>query len=365
MKESKFLGREIIKRPLCPFCGMHLERPQELDTRMPGEMPVGSCSCGAVYACDETGHKLGAAMIEALVFACNMDWDLAMGLLPEEDYLEEIVDHYDYVTNRIIYTQFYEGRRVSGALYFIRLHDDVREVTEEGVRKRTKQPSSISPEVPSRRDEQRGLSKKEVEELVNHYRVDEILRVACDDAKMIRNLQRLLYSGDDLARQRAADILGQVSALIAERDPGAVSKLLQRLFTAIDDTAAFTWGAFEAVGEIIRYKPELFAGYIPQLYKYLAEEARRMQALEALCRISRSRPDLIRKIGSRFITLLADREARIRGLAALLLGLLGISEARMDLENLLEDDNEIALYNQGALERRTVGELASEALGNL
>ena len=182
---------------------------------------------------------------------------------------------------------------------------------------------------------------------------------------MVRNLQRLLYSGDDLARQRAADILGQVSALIAERDPGAVSKLLQRLFTAIDDTAAFTWGAFEAVGEIIRYKPELFAGYIPQLYKYLAEEARRMQALEALCRISRSRPDLIRKIGSRFITLLADREARIRGLAALLLGLLGISEARRDLENLLEDDNEIALYNQGALERRTVGELASEALGNV
>jgi hypothetical protein len=62
---------------------------------MPHEMPVGSCSCGAVYACDETGHNLGSAMIEALVFGCNMDWDLAWGLLPEEDYLEKLVENYD------------------------------------------------------------------------------------------------------------------------------------------------------------------------------------------------------------------------------------------------------------------------------
>jgi hypothetical protein len=110
MKESKFLGREIIKRVQCPFCGAHLERPQELTTRMPGEMPIGSCSCGAVYACDETGHKLGAAMIEALVYACNMDWDLAWSLLPEEDYLEEIIEHYEYVTHSIDYTKFFEGR---------------------------------------------------------------------------------------------------------------------------------------------------------------------------------------------------------------------------------------------------------------
>lgn len=365
MKESKFLGREIIKRPICPFCGLHLERPQELSTRMPGEMPVGSCSCGAVYACDETGHKLGAAMLEALAFACDMDWDLAMGLLPDDDYLEDIVEHYDYVTNRIIHTQFFEGRRISGALYFIRLHDDVREVTEEGVRRRIKEPSSTSPKVPSKLDQQRGLSKKEVEELVNQYRVDEILSVAGDDRKIIRNLQRLLYSGDDLARQRAADILGQVSGVIAERDPGTVSKLLQRLFTAIDDTAAFTWGAFEAVGEIIRHKPELLAGFIPQLYKYLAEEARRVQALEALGRISRSRPDLIRKIGSRFITLLADRDPRVRGNAAFLVGTLGVSEGREALKKLRADNNEITVYDQGELERKTVGELASEALGNV
>ena len=143
MFESKFFGREIIKRPTCPFCGILIERPKELSTRMPGEMPVGSCSCGAVYACDETGHNLGSAMLEALVFGCDLDSDLAWGLLPEEDYREEIVEHYDYVKHLIVPGGFHEGRRISGALFFIRLHEDVQEVTSEGVQKRLDKATAV------------------------------------------------------------------------------------------------------------------------------------------------------------------------------------------------------------------------------
>ena len=115
MIETKFLGRDIIKEPTCPFCGMPVEKPKELSTRMPGEMPVGVCSCGAVYACDETGHNLGSAMIEALVFGCDMDADLAWGLLPDDDYAEEIVEHYDFVTHCIVPGGFFEtAKRPSG-----------------------------------------------------------------------------------------------------------------------------------------------------------------------------------------------------------------------------------------------------------
>ncbi|UCE64495.1 MAG: PBS lyase, partial [Nitrospirota bacterium] len=99
-------------------------------------MPVGSCSCGAVYACDETGHNLGTAMIEALVFGCNMDWDLAWDLLPEEDYQEKQVGNYDLVNHFVVTGGIYGGRRISGVLLFIRLHEDVLEVTSGGVRKR-------------------------------------------------------------------------------------------------------------------------------------------------------------------------------------------------------------------------------------
>ena len=58
MLYDKLMGREIATRPACPFCGHLVERPAE----KPGEMPVGSCTCGAVYAFDETGHSLGTAM---------------------------------------------------------------------------------------------------------------------------------------------------------------------------------------------------------------------------------------------------------------------------------------------------------------
>jgi len=365
MSENKLFGRGFVKRPTCPFCGMLIERPKELSTRRPVEMPVGSCSCGAVYACDETGHNLGSAMIEALVFGCNMDWDLAWNLLPGEDYREAIVEQYDYSNHLIVPGGFLEGRRISGALFFIRLHEDIQEVTSDGVEKRLAKATPISPSPPLKPAGKRPLSKKEIEELVKEFRVDPILSIAPADKRIIRNLQRLLYSGDDLFRQRAAETLGQVSAVIAESDPGAISKLLQRLFTSIMDTAASNWGAFEAIGEIISRKTELFAGYIPQLYQFLADETQQAQALQAIGRIAGSRPDLIPKVTFHFIPFLRDPDPLVRGYTARLLGNLGAHEVLDDLEKLRDESHEIDIYENGKLEKKTVGQVASEALEKL
>ena len=93
---GRFEGRDVVNKPACPFCEINIKKPAELDNVAPQEMPVGACECGAVYTCDVTGHNLGTAMIEALVFACNGDWDLAWDLLPEEDYLVAEVEEYDY-----------------------------------------------------------------------------------------------------------------------------------------------------------------------------------------------------------------------------------------------------------------------------
>jgi len=365
MIESKFIGRELVKKPVCPFCGVFIEKPKELTTRMPGEMPVGSCSCGAVYACDETGHNLGAAMIEALVFGCDMDTDLAWGLLPDDDYVEEIVEHYDYINHSIIPGRFFESRRISGALYFIRLHDDIQEVTSEGVRKRLDKATSPSPKPLNNHTRKNPLSKKEIEGLVKDFRVDSVVSVAGEDKRIIKNLQRLLYSGDDLFRKRAAEILGHVSGVIAESNPGSISRLLQTLFYGITDTAASSWGALEAIGEIIGNKTELFAGYIPQLYQFLTNESLRAQVLQSIGRIAKSRPDLIRKVTFRFIPYLGDSDPKARGYAAWLMGNLSAAEAQVDLEKLRGDPHEIHIYENGEMEKKTVGQVASEALGKI
>jgi hypothetical protein len=362
MFESKFFGREPIKKPQCPFCGLLIDGPKELRTRRPGEMPVGSCSCGAVYACDETGHNLGSAMIEALVFGCNMDWDLAWGLEPEEDYLQEIVENYDLKNHLIIPGGAYEGRRISGALYFIRLHKDVQEVTSEGVRQRLAEAAPASSDSSAGHPRKKTLSKREVEEFVREYQIEPIENAAGEDKRMIRYLQRLLYSGDVQLRQRAAETIGRACAVIGQRDPGIVSKLLQGLFYSIVDTAAFSWGAFEAIGEIISHRPDLFGGYAPQLYQFLGDQTRKSQALHALGRIAKSNPDILRKHTLHFFPFLEDSDPAVRGYTAWLMGNLGAYEAKKDLERLLQESHEIEIYEKGIIEKKSVGEVASEAL---
>ncbi len=362
---GRFFGRDIIDKPSCPFCGMLIQKPKELSIRMPNEMPVGACSCGAVYAFDVTGHNLGTAMIEALVFGCNGDWDLAWGLLPEDDYLEKLVENYDLNTHLVVHGGVYEGRRIAGILYFIRLHHDIREVTEEGAKQKLEKAIDVSSSSSSKRKGKKSFSKKEVEALVKNYKVEPLLDMARKDKRIIRDLQRLLYSVDKLLRWRAADIMGKVSAVIAENDPGTISKLLQRLFTAIIDTAASSWGSLDAIGEIISNRPDQFGGYLSQLYQFTRDRDLFAEILRALGKIGEKSPQLIRNKAFHFVPLLHDHDPEIRGYTARLLGNLGAHEAKEDLTKLVRDPEELEIYSNGHIKKWTIGQLATEALGKL
>jgi len=365
MINREFFEKGLVKRPTCPFCGLLIERPRELTTRRPTEMPLGSCSCGAVYACDETGHNLGSAMIEALVFGCDMHWDLAWDLAPEEDYLEERVEQYDYVNHLIVPGGFLESRKISGVLFFIRMCEDVQELASDGVRRSLEKAVSLKADPATKAARKTILTKEEVEDHVRAFRVDSIVSVAQQDKRILRNLQRLLYSGDELFRRKAAEILGMVSADIARNDPGTVSRLLQQLFSAVEDTAAFTWGAFEAIGEIIKHSAGLFGGYIPRLYGYVADETKRAQVLQVIGNIATSSPELIRESAFHFIPFLCDPDPSVRGYTARLLGDLSVMEAREELEKLREDPHEITFYENGNLERKSVGLVTEQALTRL
>jgi hypothetical protein len=362
---SRFSGRDVISKPTCPFCGLLIDRPKEQMTEMPTEMPVGACSCGAVYACDVTGHNLGTAMIEALLFACNGDWELAWNLSPENDYLEDQVKNYDLETHLTVHGGVYEGRRIAGILYFIRLRENIRGVMEEGA---SKQPAKAIRHPDGRtlkRSGRKSFTKRDVQGLVQDYQIEPLLNMAREDKRIIRDLKRLLYSVDTLMRWRAAEALGKVSAVIAQRDPGTISKLLQGLFTSVTDTAASSWGSLDAIGEIISSRPEQFAGYMPQLYQFTRDRALLAEVLRALGKIGSERPDLIRKETLHFIPLLQDPDPEIRGYTVILLGRLGAREATDDLRRLMEDAKGLEVYRDGHLEKQTIGELASEALERL
>ncbi len=360
--EGRFFGRDIIDKPFCPFCGAFIDRPKELFVRMPAEMPVGQCTCGAVYACDVTGHNLGTAMIEALVVACRGDWDLAFDLLPDEDYIEKQINHYDLETHLIVHGGAYEGRQINGTLYFVRPHEDVREVTEEGTRRLIEKAVPASGRISAVEKKGKAFSKRQVEKMVKNYQMDALLDLASKDKRILRDLQRLLYSVDLLVSRRAAEAMGRAAAIIAREDPGIISRRLQGLFTAISDTAASGWGYIGAIGEIIRHNTGQFSGYIPELYRLMRDRALLPEVLDALGNIARERPEAVRKQAFRFIPLLQDSDPRIRACIIILLGNLGAHESRDDILRCIDDPEIIEVYREGAFISLTIGQLAAEAL---
>jgi hypothetical protein len=384
---------------------MLIPRPQEIPSR---EMPLGSCSCGAVYACDVTGHNLGSAMIEALVYACGGDWDCAWDLTPDQDYLDKQVKNYDFETHHIIHGGVYEGRRITGVLYFIRLNKPIAEKAlparsdtpvspgSETSSNRTPRRSSAKQEVEPHGQEpvapavrrnppklqssfakasedtripprpgDRGFLRRRVEDLIRSYDLEPLLEMAAQDKRLLRDVKRMLYSADKLLRWRAAEALGKVSAVIAQKDPGAISKLLQGLFTSISDTAASSWGSVDAIGEIIGSLPDHFAGFIPQLVQLSRDHSLLPEVLRAMGKIGETRPDLLRRFSYSMIPLLRDSDSEVRGYAAILLGHLKAYEAKEDLINLKEDITAIEIYRTGQLEKATLDRIATESLARL
>jgi hypothetical protein len=360
---GRFFGKDIIKRAECPFCGLGVDRPGESSTEISHEMPIGRCGCGAVYVCDVTGHNLGTALVDALVFACEGNWEGVWELQPDRDYLEGRVENYDEVTHRVIPGGAYEGRRIGGVLYFILLKTG--QVSPRLGTIGALQGKKTGTTSPADERSKRTFSKKDVEKLVRAYDVEAVLTLAEKDKRIVRDLQRLLYSAEVLLRHQAADLLGQVCAVIAQQDPGSVTRFLQGLFTSILDTAASSWGSVDAIGEIIRNSPERFSAHIGQLYQLTRDRALVGDILRALARISETRPAVMRKTAYQFIRFLADADPGNRACAAIILGNLDAREAGEDISRLADDSSAIELYRNGKMESLTVGQVASEVLRTL
>lgn len=102
---------------LCPFCRVEIPRPKALDGLW-FEFDGGMCTrCGAFFAVDPTARNGGAVITQALVQACNGDWDKALGLGVGTDFEEAYLMHYDSYTHRLTATAF-------GTVYFVRLRPE-------------------------------------------------------------------------------------------------------------------------------------------------------------------------------------------------------------------------------------------------
>ncbi len=360
-----------LTEPLCPFCSQRLPRPRQVEPARLGNFDFGVCDCGAVFVHDVTGHNLGAAMVEALGFACDEDYDLAWSLMPGEDYQDALIEGYDY-DRHAVFPKGYdpEGKKIRGALSFIRLNDDLKELRLPGVKARFESgtqagikgggPEKTSSDVAGLR---KRYSKREVESRVREGDVEMLARMAMADKLVLRKIQRLLYSADIESRWRAVLSLGQVASRISNNEPSVVGDLLRRLLYSANDSAAANWGAIESVGEIIRNRPSLYGSFVRHILGLLGDAPSRPAILWAIGRIGELHPKLVRN--SSFFVLfdfLDSDDPAIRGHAAWALGRIRAKEAKNVIARMAEDHEEFDLFDGSSLITTTVGDAAREAL---
>jgi len=355
---SKFLAQVAT----CPFCRNRISQPKEMEPRRLGDFSYGTCTCGAVYVCDETGHNIGAAMIEALGFACKDDWDLAWSLMPEEDYQDAQIEKYDLQTNMIYPSgKTSDGRFVRGVLVFIRLNDDILELQGQNFISKPivnfKQESNATNIIKKR------FKKSEVEKFVKECNTEKLCEMVLQDNLVLRKIQRLLYSADEKVRWNAILCLGKSAGTLAKLKPEVVGDLVRRLLYAANDSAAASWGALEAVGEIIRWSADVFGSFVRHMLAMLRDPQLRPAVLWAAGRIGQRHPELIKS--SAFFAIfdcLNDKDPKVRGYAVWTLGNLEAKEAKNSINKLITDTNKITIFDGQKNIETTVGNLAEEAL---
>lgn len=362
---------KIFVRPWCPFCGQDVDRPEEPEQRKMEEFKVGYCQCGAVYVCDQTGHNVGAAMVDCLVLAAGDNWELAFDLIPDEDYLTGRVERYDDQTHQVVETGNLDGRTVRGVLYFVRMNQDIAQLSQKikGKGGAVQSTQSFIPAMEPLRDPKRNkkrATKQQVKALADVGDVDSLVDLAFDDNKTLRYMQRLLYDPDVDKRWFYADLIGRVCARFSTRKPGVVSDILHRLYEACSDSAATHWGLLEAVGSIIAARPDIFGAFSRHLLMYRNIDTTRVQSLWALAEVAEKRPDIVR--ATPFYSLfgmLEHPDAATRGHAAMLFGRIRATEVKTQLQSLVGDESLFVYYAGGRPVQYTVGEVVQSALEQL
>ncbi len=367
---------DIKTRPWCVFCGLNISKPTYPEERKLGEFSVGRCQCGAVYASDPTGFNIGSAMVECLVYACNDNWDLAWELLPEEDYLTGILEHYDEQTNQVVEKKQLDGRKIKGIIYFVRLHKDVDELVKrlkssEGKHravsafKASQSGTGISEKLPKLdpKRKKKKATKLKVKELVEAGDIDGLVELGFDDKKTMHFMQRLLFEPDEAKRWRIAHLIGEVCGRLSLRKPGMVSALLHRLFEACSDSAAANWGALETIGSIIAARPDMLGPFTRHILNYGGDGSMRVQVIWALGTIAKERPDLIRATSFyKLFGLLNSPDHLLRGHMLRLLGRIGAREMKSQIEKMQNEIEPVIIFEQGLPVKTDIGKLAKEAL---
>jgi HEAT repeat protein len=191
--------------------------------------------------------------------------------------------------------------------------------------------------------------------------------------RVINPLLSFLCSGDEELRVRAIFAIGAVVDNMAHSDMEGARVIMRRLmWTLNDESGGIGWGAAEAMAEIMARNGPLAEQYAHMLVSYTDEEGNFLEfealqrgLLRGLVRLAGVSPDLLRGAVPNLGRYFESEDPILRGLAALLAGLLGADSFRSRLDSLRDDGAEFTFYEGAQISRRTVADSAEEGLSLL
>ena len=210
--------------------------------------------------------------------------------------------------------------------------------------------------------------KKRLRELLQHRDFEKLADVARRNRRVLGLLTSLTYVPDPLIGWRAVEAMGVGADRIAEDDPDYVREHLRRLdWLLSEESGGICWRAPEAMAEIVRHRPVLFADYIPLVVFLILsledEDLERFRAgtLWAIGRLGALAGDHIQAVLPAISSALDNPDAQVRGMAVWCLGQVGRAKLLADRPDLLSDDGSVDLYEDGVLNHTSVRHLARRA----
>jgi methylated-DNA-[protein]-cysteine S-methyltransferase len=102
--------------------------------------------------------------------------------------------------------------------------------------------------------------KKHLRDLLEHRDFNGLADVAGRKRRILGSLISHMFDPDPLIGWRAVEATGVAARRIVEDDPDYVREHLRRLYWLLsDESGGVCWRAPEAMAEIVRHGPELFA----------------------------------------------------------------------------------------------------------
>ncbi|HBX22008.1 MAG TPA: PBS lyase [Desulfotomaculum sp.] len=201
--------------------------------------------------------------------------------------------------------------------------------------------------------------KKQVQEALSNGNYDNILEIGTrHTGQVIAALINTLYSMDELLRWRTVECLGLLTKQISIAEPERAREIIRRLLWALNDESGGSgWASPEAVGEVIRNRPDIYNEFVSILVSFREDPSLIRGIVWALGRIGEVKPALVDDYIPLLHDLLGVSEPQQRGLA--LWALLKIKAAiPADKKELLKKDyTEFQAYENKHLIKYKIAEL--------